>query len=208
VRLAVTPSWHAGQACPGGAAGLGPPDAPGAGAILSSQHSGHSTCGRPCRPCPCSHTKYAAPATSSRLRPPPKGSPGALGMRRGIAVHLSLDKAARPGTIAAAGPFQGDTIRPIDGKACRRCPRPPSGRPASQRPDPAISHQGAGQRQSRYAIGPGHSSRAGSADLVGCLFGRRGHSRRTEGLICRCEEAGRGRSAWTAGPAPGAALAP
>ena len=125
MRLAVTPSWHAGQACSGGAAGLGPPDASGAGAILSSQHSGHSTCGRPCRPCPCSHTKYAAPATSSRLRPPPKGSPGALGMRRCIAVHLSLDKAARPGTIAGAAPFQCDTIRPIDGKACRHCPRPP-----------------------------------------------------------------------------------
>jgi hypothetical protein len=59
------------------------------------------------------------------LRPPPKGSPGALGMRRCIAVHLSLDKAARPGTIAGADPFQCDTIRPIDGKACRRCPRPP-----------------------------------------------------------------------------------
>jgi hypothetical protein len=125
VRLAVTPSWHAGQVCSGGAAGLGPPDASGAGAILSSQHSGHSTCGRPCRPCPCSHTKYAAPATSSKLRPPPKGSPGALGMRRCIAVHLSLDKAARPGTIAGADPFQCGTIRPIDGKACRRCPRPP-----------------------------------------------------------------------------------
>ena len=125
MRLAVTPSWHAGQTCSGGAAGPGPPDAPGAGAILSSQHSGHSTCGRPCRPCPCSHTKYAAPATSSKLRPPPKGSPGALGMRRCIAVHLSLGKAARPGAIAGAGPFQCGTIRPVDGKACRRCPRPP-----------------------------------------------------------------------------------
>jgi hypothetical protein len=125
VRLAVTPSWHAGQACSGGPAGSEPPDASGAGAILSSQHSGHSACGRPCRPCPCSHTKYATPATSSKLRPPPKGSPGALGMRRCIAVHLSLDKAARPGTIAGADPFQCDTIRPVDGKACRRCPRPP-----------------------------------------------------------------------------------
>ena len=125
MRLAVTPSWYAGQACSGGSAGRGPPDASGAGAILSSQHSGHSTCGRPCRPCPCSHTKYAAPATRSKLRPPPKGSPGALGMRRCIAVHLSLDKAARPGTIAGAAPFQCDTIRPIDGKACQRCPRPP-----------------------------------------------------------------------------------
>jgi len=46
-------------------------------------------------------------------------------MRRCIAIHLSLDKAARPGTIAGADPFQCDTIRPIDGKACRRCPRPP-----------------------------------------------------------------------------------
>ena len=163
VRLVVAPSWHAGQVCSGGAAGLEPPDASGAGAILSSQHSGHSTCGRPCRPCPCSHTKYAAPATSSKLRPPPKGSPGALGMRRCIAVHLSLDKAARPGTIAGAAPSSVTpsgrlTARPAD--AARPC-----GRPASQRPDPAISHQGAGQRQSRYAIGPGHSSRTGSADL-------------------------------------------
>ena len=43
--------------------------------------------GRRCRPCPCSHTKYAAPATRTKLSPPPKGRPGALDMRGGIAVH-------------------------------------------------------------------------------------------------------------------------
>ena len=66
---------------------LGTSAATRAGSILSSQHSGHSRCGRPCRPCPCSHTKYAAPVTSAKLSPPPKGRPGALGMRGGIAVH-------------------------------------------------------------------------------------------------------------------------
>src|SRR5947199_5162022 len=35
-------------------------------------------------------------ATSSKLRPPPKGRPGALGMGRCIAVHLSIDTAASP----------------------------------------------------------------------------------------------------------------
>lgn len=89
-------AWHAGQACPGGPAALEPPGAPGAGAILSSQHSGHSGCGRPCRPCPCSQTTYAAPAASSKFRPPPKGRPGALGMRRCIGSPV-LGKAARPG---------------------------------------------------------------------------------------------------------------
>jgi ribosome-associated protein len=82
-----TPSWQASQAWPGGSAGLGPPGGSGAGSIFSSQHSGQSMWGRPCRPCPCSHTKYAAPATSTTLSPPPKGRPGALGMREGIAVH-------------------------------------------------------------------------------------------------------------------------
>lgn len=104
-RLAVTPNWLASQACSDGPAGLEPSDAPGAGAILFSQHSGHSTCGRPCRPCSCSHAKYAPPAMSSKLRPPPKGGPGALGMRRGIAVHLSIEKAARPGAIAESRPL-------------------------------------------------------------------------------------------------------
>jgi hypothetical protein len=88
-------SWCAGQACSGGSAGLEPPDALGAGAILFSQHSGHSTCGRPCRPFSCSDAKYATPATSTKLRPPPKGRPGALGTGRGIAVHLSIDKGRR-----------------------------------------------------------------------------------------------------------------
>jgi hypothetical protein len=82
-----TPSWQASQAWPGGSAGPGPPDGSGAGSIFSSQHSGQSKWGRPCRPCPCSHTKYAAPATATTLSPPPKGRPGALGMREGIAVH-------------------------------------------------------------------------------------------------------------------------
>jgi hypothetical protein len=76
--------WQAGQACSGGSAGLGPLDASGAGATFSSQHTEHSRCGRPCRPCPCSHTKYAAPAASTRLSPPPKGRRGPLGMRGGI----------------------------------------------------------------------------------------------------------------------------
>jgi hypothetical protein len=98
----VTKRRHASQACSGGSAGLEPPDASGAGAILFSQHSGHSTFASPCRPCSCSHAKYAAPATSSKLRPPPKGRPGALSMRRCIAVHLSIDKAARPGAIAGS----------------------------------------------------------------------------------------------------------
>src|SRR4029077_20233470 len=87
----VRPSWYASQACSGGSAGFEPPDASEAGVILFSQHSGHSTCGRVCRPCSCSHAKYAAPATSTKLRPPPKGRPGALGTRGGIAVHLSID---------------------------------------------------------------------------------------------------------------------
>ena len=185
MRLAVTPGWHAGQVCSGGAAGLGPPDASGAGAILSSQHSGHSTCGRPCRPCPCSHTKYAAPATSSKLRPPPRGSPGALGMRRRIAVHLSLDRAARPGTIAGAG-FQCDTIRPIEVQGLPALPAPArvAGQPHSGRIR-RVFHRGAGQCQSRCAVLrasldlPGHRRcRAEGVDLRSsrrglCLRGRR-----------------------------------
>jgi hypothetical protein len=103
-ELAVCVQGPPSQACSGGSVGLEPPDASGAGAILFSQHSGHSTCGRPCRPCSCSHAKYAAPATSSKLRPPPKGGPGALGTRRCIAVHLSIDKAARSGAIAGSRP--------------------------------------------------------------------------------------------------------
>src|SRR5580704_8156943 len=99
------PRRYASQACSGGSAGLEPPDASGAGEILFSQHSGHSTCGRPCRPCSCSHAKYAAPATSTKLRPPPKGRPGALGMGGGIAVHLSIDTAVRSGVIAGSRPL-------------------------------------------------------------------------------------------------------
>jgi len=46
-------------------------------------------------------------------------------MRRCIAIHLSLGKAARPGAIARSRPLpvwhhQGR----IDGKAWRRCPLP------------------------------------------------------------------------------------
>ena len=141
-RLAVAPGWPASQACSGGSAGLEPPDALGAGVILFSQHSGHSTCGRPCRPFSCSDAKYAAPATSTKLRPPPKGRPGALGRGRGIAVHLSI------GTGDAVGadrrepaPSQCDTIRPepLHGLAALSAPAP-CGRSASQRPDSAGHH--------------------------------------------------------------------
>jgi len=87
---------------------------------LFSQHSGHSTFGRPCRPFSCSDAKYAAPATSTKLRPPPKGRPGALSMGRGIAVHLSIDKGGAIGADrrepAHAGPFQCDTA---EMPACR-----------------------------------------------------------------------------------------
>jgi ribosome-associated protein len=86
-RLALAHLAAGNQAWPGGSAGPGPPGGSGAGSIFSSQHSGQSKWGRPCRPCPCSHTKYAAPAASTTLSPPPKGRPGALGMRAGIAVH-------------------------------------------------------------------------------------------------------------------------
>jgi hypothetical protein len=97
---------RAGQACSGGSAGPEPPDA--SGAILFSQQLRHSTCGRWCRPCSCSHATCAAPPTSSRSRPPPKRSPGtlgirrstALGIRRSTAIHLPIDKAARSWPIA------------------------------------------------------------------------------------------------------------
>ena len=90
---------------------------------MFSQHSGHSACGRPCRPCSCSHTKYAAPATSTKLRPPPKGRPGALGMRGGIAVHLSIDTVARSGVIAGSpAPSSVTPSGRIDCKPWRRCP--------------------------------------------------------------------------------------
>jgi ribosome-associated protein len=50
------PSWQASQAWPGGSTGPGPPGGSGVGSIFSSQQSGQSMWGRPCRPCPCSHT--------------------------------------------------------------------------------------------------------------------------------------------------------
>ena len=97
--------------------------------ILFSQHSGHSTCGRPCRPFSCSDAKYAAPATSTKLRPPPKGRPGTLGMGRGIAVHLSIDKGGAIGPDrrepAQAGPSQCDTIRPDRRPGLAALPAPP-----------------------------------------------------------------------------------
>ena len=135
----MTLSWRASQACSGGSAGLEPPDALGAGAILFSQHSGHSTCGRSCRPFSCSDAKYAAPASSTKLRPPPKGRPGALGIGRGIAVHLSIDKGGAIGPIAGsrpqAGPFQCDTIRPsrLQGLAALPAPTHVVGQPHSAR---------------------------------------------------------------------------
>jgi len=94
----LTPAGGAGQACSGGSAGLEPPGA--SGAILFSQQLRHSTCGRWCRPCSCSHATCAAPPTSSRSRPPPKRSPSTLGIRRSTTVHLPIDKAARSEPIA------------------------------------------------------------------------------------------------------------
>ena len=67
---------------------------------MFSQQIRHSMCGRWCLPCSCSDATYAAPATASRSRPAPNGSPGTLGIRRSIAVHLPIDKAARSGSIA------------------------------------------------------------------------------------------------------------
>ena len=117
------PSWRAGQACSGGSAGLEPPDA--SGAILFSQQLRHSTCGRWCRPCSCSHATCAAPPTSSRSRPPPKRSPGtlgsrrstALGIRRSTAVHLPIDKAARSRPIAQQA--AKSSVTPQAGLKCR-----------------------------------------------------------------------------------------
>jgi hypothetical protein len=84
------PRWRAGQAGSGGWAGLELPDSSGAGGTLFIQQTRHSKCGRSCRPCSCSHAKCAAPARSSTLTPPPKGSPAILGNRRSIAVHLPI----------------------------------------------------------------------------------------------------------------------
>jgi hypothetical protein len=83
-------------------------------------------CGRPCRPCSCSHKKYATPATSTRFSPPPKGRPGALGMRGGITVHLSIDTAARSGGSQGAIPFSVAPSGRIDRKDRRRCPGRPT----------------------------------------------------------------------------------
>jgi hypothetical protein len=104
-----TPGWSASQAWSGGSAGPEPLDASGAGAILFSQQIGHSTCGRPCRPCSCSHAKYAAPATSTTSRPPPKGSPGTLGIRRSMAVHLPSIRRRDRAIALQPGPLQCDT---------------------------------------------------------------------------------------------------
>ena len=106
--------------------------------ILFSQHSGHSTLAVRAGLLSCSDAKYAAPATSTKLRPPPKERPGTLGIGRGIAVHLSIDMGGAIGPIkepARAGPSECDTIRPNDGKAWGAARAYPCGRPASQRPD-------------------------------------------------------------------------
>ena len=113
---------------------------------MFSQHSRHNGCGRPCRPCSCSHTKYAPPATSSKLRPPPKGSPGALGMRGGIAVHLSIDKGRDRGDRGEPGPSSVTPSSRIDCKARRRRPRPPTRSASLTAPESAISHHRAGRR--------------------------------------------------------------
>lgn len=76
---------------------------------MFSQQIGHSTCGRPCRPCSCSHAKYAAPATSTTSRPPPKGSPGTLGIRRSMAVHLPSIRRCDRAIALQPAPLQCDT---------------------------------------------------------------------------------------------------
>jgi hypothetical protein len=117
-RLRSAPgSWCAGQACSGGSASREALDACGAGAILFSQQIGHSKCGCPCRPCSCSHARYTPPPTSSKFSPPPKGSPGSLGIRRSIAVYLPFEKAARSDDGMAACPFQCGTTMPMCARA-------------------------------------------------------------------------------------------
>ena len=69
-------------------------------ARLSSQHSGHSRRGCPRRPRPCSTPEVRRAGSRTRLSPPPKGTPRALNMRGGIAVHLSISPAARSGVTA------------------------------------------------------------------------------------------------------------
>jgi hypothetical protein len=86
---------------------------------LLSQQTGHSTCACPCRPCSCSHAKYAAPATSNKPGPPPKGSLGTLRIRRSIAGHLPIGKAARSGVALVVGPFQCGTTMDLGDRAAR-----------------------------------------------------------------------------------------
>lgn len=159
LRPALT-GWHAGQACSGGSAGPEVPDASsGAGATLSSQQTGHSTCACACRPRSCSHTKYAAPATSSKPGPPPKGRPGTLGIRRSIAGHLPIGKTARTGVALAAGPFQCGTTMPICGgiiDAGASCGTPGNAEPdqtRSRRPV-ALNHRSRTVSRSESAVAP------------------------------------------------------
>ena len=147
LRSALT-RWRAGQACSGGSAGPELPDAGGAGAILFSQQTGHSTCACPCRPCSCSHVKYAAPATSNKPGPPPKGSPRILGIRRSMEGHLPIGKAVRSGGALAAGPFQcGTAVRIcggfIDAETSCGCPRNagPDQTAAGSRQPAALNHR-------------------------------------------------------------------
>jgi hypothetical protein len=138
LRPALT-GWHAGQGCSGCSAGPEVPDAWGAEAVLFSQQTGHSMCACACRPCSCSHTKYAAPATSNKPGPPPKGRPGTLGIRRSIAGHLPIGKAARWGVALAAGPFQCGTTMPICGGIIDA--ETSRGRPRNAEPDQTRSRQ-------------------------------------------------------------------
>ena len=126
---------------------------------MSSQQTGHSTCACACRPRSCSHTKYAAPATSSKPGPPPKGRPGTLGIRRSIAGHLPIGKTARTGVALAAGPFQCGTTMPICGgiiDAGASCGTPGNAEPdqtRSRRPV-ALNHRSRTVSRSESAVAP------------------------------------------------------
>ena len=70
-------------------------------------------------------------------------------MGRCIAIHLSIDKAARSGAIAGSRPFQGDTIRPnwLQGLAALPAPTHVAGQPHSAQirrsrttPEVGVSH--------------------------------------------------------------------